>query len=88
MKAFIYLLQLRVIAALVCVGAALPLLLLGGIEDPLRGLLGFEHSALLIFSISVAVWVPLFARMRSQGSAGMRTYVLCGIVLGVTPAVV
>jgi hypothetical protein len=48
----------------------------------------FEHSALIIFLISVAIWVPWFARMRSQNSVGVRSHVLCGIALGVTPGLV
>lgn len=90
MKAFNNLVQLRVIAVLVCVGAAIPLFVLGGFEDPLREVLGgvLEHSALIIFLICVAVWVPWFARMRSQNSLGVRSYVMCGIALGVMPGLV
>lgn len=75
-------LQLRPIAGIVALAAALPLITVGSVSGVLRTV------ALSLFVVSFVVWTALFYWLRTSVKAGRATYVLCGLALGVLPAAV
>jgi len=74
------LLQLRPIAGIVAVAVALPLLTAGSFYSSLRTV------ALPLFVIAFVTWTGLFYWLRTSTNAGLGTYVLCGLALGVLPS--
>ena len=74
------LLQLRPIAGIVAIAAAIPLLTAGGSFASMRA------AALTLFVVASIVWTALFYWLRTSTNAGRVTYVVIGLVLGILPS--
>jgi len=74
------LLQLRPIAGIVAIAAAIPLLTAGSTFSSMR------TAALTLFVVASILWTALFYWLRTSTNAGRGMYVLCGLILGVLPS--
>src|SRR5436309_5844982 len=83
--------HLLIVARMVAISAALPLLTLHGWPDPLRHTLVtriFPHSVLGLFVLALVVWSGLFSWLHIRSAATRRRYFLCGVALGIFPTIV
>jgi hypothetical protein len=83
--------HLHIVVRMVAIATALPLLTLRGWPDPLRHTLVtqiFPHSVVALFILVLVVWSVLFSWLHIRSAAARRSYIFCGLALGVFPAAV